>query len=124
LIRTQRTQRFLKMSSSKTKYLVFDVLFHEWIFLWLLGRESTIEQACLKVFGLMGLMPLVGVLLIYFYCVQESTLKIFRLRTMNKMVKMLEVTTICRGPQWHVWMNQQMLKGILCKDWLGFLRPK
>jgi hypothetical protein len=54
LMRRQGTQGLKKRSSFETKYLVFDVLFHEWIFLWLIGIKNTIEQACFKVFGLMG----------------------------------------------------------------------
>jgi hypothetical protein len=54
LMRRQRMQGFKKRSSFETKYLVLNVLFHEWIFLWLLGRKNTIEQAHLNFFGLMG----------------------------------------------------------------------
>jgi hypothetical protein len=53
-MRRQGTQGLKKRSSFETKYLVFDVLFHEWIFRWLMGIKNTIEQACFKVFGLMG----------------------------------------------------------------------
>jgi len=54
-------QRLKRKSSSEIKYLVFDVLFGEWISLWLLGKENKLEHTCLEVFGLMGEMPLVGV---------------------------------------------------------------
>jgi len=54
LMRTQGTQRLKKRNSSEVKYLIFRVLLHEWIFLWLLSKENTLEQVCLEVFGLMG----------------------------------------------------------------------
>ncbi len=61
LMRRQGMQALKRKSSSKIKYLGFDVLFGEWIFLWLFGKENKLEHTCLKVFGLMGGMPLVGV---------------------------------------------------------------
>jgi hypothetical protein len=54
LMRRQGTQGLKRRSSFEAKYLVLDVLFHEWIFLWLLNRKNTLEQVCLEVFGLMG----------------------------------------------------------------------
>jgi hypothetical protein len=54
LMRRQGTQGLKRRSFSEAKYPVLDVLFHEWIFLWLLSRESTLEQVCLEVFGFMG----------------------------------------------------------------------
>ncbi len=53
-MRRQGTQGLKRRSFSEAKYPVLDVLFHEWIFLWLLSRESTLEQVCLEVFGFMG----------------------------------------------------------------------
>jgi hypothetical protein len=61
LMERQGMQGLKRKSSSEIKYLVFDVLFDEWIFLWLFGRENKLEHTCLEVFGLMGGMPLVGV---------------------------------------------------------------
>ncbi len=53
-MRRQGTQGLKRRSSFEAKYLVLDVLFHEWIFLWLLNRKNTLEQVCLEIFGLMG----------------------------------------------------------------------
>ncbi len=53
-MKTQGTQRLKKRNSSEVKYLIFHVLLHEWIFLWLLSKENTLEQVCLEVFALMG----------------------------------------------------------------------
>jgi hypothetical protein len=51
LMRRQGAQGAKRRSSFEAKYLVLDVLLHKWIFLWLLSRESTLEQVCLEVFG-------------------------------------------------------------------------
>jgi hypothetical protein len=52
-MKRQGMQGHKRRSCFEAKYPVLDVLFHEWIFLWLLSRESTLEQVCLEVFGLM-----------------------------------------------------------------------
>jgi hypothetical protein len=51
LMRRQGAQGLKRRSSFEAKYLVLDVLFHKLDFLWLLCRESTLEQVCLEVFG-------------------------------------------------------------------------